>query len=190
MTSQPPDQHPAAQPAPDRLKLPGHAAAKPAKPRVWTDERKAEVWSALLVHIADGGSLDAFCERDDMPSKQSVYQWIRCSTLLADEYARAREMQGDSYADKVADVTDLVIAGTLDPQAGKTASDNYKWLAGKRKPKVYGVHIDVNSNVNVNVTPGWVLDLTPVVDVTAIPDGTAVQTITGPNEPDDPPDVD
>lgn len=182
-----PHKRPDAQPDdPQRLDLPDHAAPKrPGRPTVWTDERKAEVWDLLLVHITDGGSLDAFCERGDMPSKQTVYQWIRGCPAFADEYARAREIQGDSYADQVADAARKVLKGDLDAQAGRTAIDALKWLAGKRKPKVYGDRIDLNHSGNVGVA-GWVVDLTSPADVTPVLDGTAVQVIEGPDEPSDP----
>lgn len=140
------------------LDLPDHA--KPAKPRVWTPERRAEAWARLLDHIADGGSLDAFCALPDTPSKPTVYEWIRSSPDAANEYARAREVQGDSYADQVADAARKVMDGKMDAQAGRTVIDALKWLAGKRKPKVYGDRIDVNQTVTHNAPVGWVIDLT------------------------------
>ncbi|MBP2290730.1 hypothetical protein [Azospirillum rugosum] len=162
-----------ATPQPDRIDLPDHAA--PKRPRVWTPERRAEAWERLLQHITDGGSLDAFCALPDTPSKPTVYEWIRGDASLANEYARAREMQGDSYADQVADAAKKVLDGKLDAQAGRTAIDALKWLAAKRKPKVYGDRIDVNANVNANVAVGWVIDLSAPADVTPVLDGTAVR---------------
>ncbi|TWA83719.1 hypothetical protein FBZ85_101468 [Azospirillum brasilense] len=148
-----------ATPQPDRINLPDHTA--PKRPRVWTPERRAEAWERLLQHIADGGSLDAFCALTDTPSKPTVFEWIRSDPQLANDYARAREVQGDSYADKVADAAQQVLDGKLDAQAGRTAIDALKWLAAKRKPKVYGDRIDANVNLNGNVQVGWVIDLSP-----------------------------
>lgn len=155
-----------------RLDLPDHAPAKRSgRQTVWTPDRIAQVWPAILTHIANGGSVDAFCARDGAPCRDTVYKWVRELPGYAEEYTRAREMQGDTYADRVADVAGKVERGELDANAGRTAIDALKWLAAKRKPKVYGDRIDVNATSNVNVSVGWVIDLAPTpgdqaIDVT------------------------
>ena len=51
------------------------------------------------------------------------------------QYAHAREAQGDIYADCV---VDTAMDATIDPAVARVRIDALKWAAGKRKPKVYG----------------------------------------------------
>lgn len=156
------------------------AAPAPATRRtVWTPQRRAEVWPNLLQHIAEGGSLEAWCKPDGRPSYNTVYEWIRQDEALSQEYARARELQGDSYADRVAEIAARVERGDLDPHAGRTAIDALKWLAAKRKPKVYGDRLDVGLQPGALGPVGWVINLSPPVG--PVIDGTCEQTpILGP----------
>ena len=47
-----------------------------------------------------------------------------------------------------------VLAGAVDPQAGKVAADIIKWRLGRMKPKKYGdrQEIDLNTNANIRLS--------------------------------------
>ena len=73
-----------------------------------------------------------------MPSNETVRHWMLEEPELAANYARARELRADARADRIDEITSMIINGELDPQAAKVVIDAEKWLAGKEQPKKYG----------------------------------------------------
>lgn len=98
--------------------------------------------------IADGKSLQHIEKQPDMPSRETIRRWLRDEMHegFRVNYARAREEQADSYADQIADIAAETLKGNLDPLAARVATDNLKWIAGKRKPSVYGDKLDLTSD--------------------------------------------
>lgn len=90
--------------------------------------------SAILEIIRNGGTLDEAAEAAKVNAR-TVLRWLEADDEFRRKYAQAREDQGDWFADKIASIA-------LDPAregSDITARVNaLKWLAGKRKPKVYG----------------------------------------------------
>jgi hypothetical protein len=68
---------------------------------------------------------------------ENIRQMIRDPkrALFYAHYVRAREEQANAYADEIVDITKE--AG-IDPATARMRIDALKWIAGKRKPKVYG----------------------------------------------------
>jgi len=93
--------------------------------------------------IASGDSLmDLLERRKDAPAYETVMRWLREDKHdgFRVKYARAREDQGDWYADRIADIA-RACENPVDRtkvEGARVSIDGYKWLAGKRKPKVYG----------------------------------------------------
>lgn len=101
----------------------------------------------------EGKSLRSICLQDGMPTKTTVFRWLQDDRYakFRDQYAYAREVQGDGYADETVDIAD---DGTndymVDPETGETKYDGdsvnrsrlrvdaRKWAAGKLNPKKYG----------------------------------------------------
>jgi len=98
----------------------------------------SELANEICERLSEGKSLLEICRDTHMPNVRSVYRWRRENDQFALDYARAREDQGDTNADEIADVRKQVANGELDPQAGRVVIDALKWEAGRRKPKVYG----------------------------------------------------
>ena len=93
-----------------------------------------EVADAICERLADGESLRSICAGSEMPAKVTVFKWLKNNEDFANQYARAREAQGDSLFDDV-----LTIADTEeDAQKARVRIDARKWMAGKLRPKVYG----------------------------------------------------
>ena len=111
---------------------------------------------AICKRLAEGESLRAICDDDGMPARQTVIRWLEASQDFRDQYARARDLQHDYWADQI-----LAIADT--PQLGvrreygtgaqgpidKTIEadmidhrrlqvDARKWLLSKLAPKKFG----------------------------------------------------
>ena len=97
-----------------------------------------ETMEVICDLIARKQTLNQVCQLSNMPSYETVRQWILADKELFDKYARAREQRADARADRIDEITVMVIEGKLDPQAARVVIDAEKWLAGKEKPKVYG----------------------------------------------------
>lgn len=90
---------------------------------------------AICERIADGESLRSICRDEAMPSKSSVFKWLKQQSDFADQYARALESRADSHADDIVDIAD---DDELDPNDKRVRIDARKWVASKLRPKVYG----------------------------------------------------
>src|ERR1700742_3321372 len=115
-----------------------------------------EIADAICERLADGESLRTICLSDEMPHKATVFRWLGDDRYASfrDQYARAREAQGDAYADEIIDIADDGSNDWMESredgdatgwkingehiQRSRVRIDSRKWLAGKLKPKVYG----------------------------------------------------
>lgn len=135
-----------------------------------------EVASTICERIAEGESLRAICEAEDMPNKSTVFRWLADNASFRDQYAHARESQADSLFDEI-----LAIADT--PQIGEKRKvkedggieistgdmiehrrlqvDARKWMASKLQPKKYGDKIDVAHSGDMSVTFQTVYETKP-----------------------------
>jgi len=88
--------------------------------------------------VARKQTLNQICQLPGMPNHETLRQWFAEEPELAANYACAREMRADARADRIDEITAMIINGELDPQAAKVVIDAEKWLAGKEQPKKYG----------------------------------------------------
>lgn len=125
---------------------------KAARPN-WRDH-----WDDILNDMADGGTLRHACRKRNI-NHTTILAAITSEEEggpLADQYARARAMQGEAWASGVLDEADAppnMIANkhgesVVDPgwvQYQRLRVDARKWLASKVLPKQYGDRVDVTS---------------------------------------------
>lgn len=109
------------------------------RPRVY--DRK-ETMRTICDLVARKQTLNQICQLDGMPNHETLREWMVEEPELAAMYACARELRADARADRIDEVTAMVVSGELDPQAAKVVIDAEKWLAGKEKPRVYGEKIE------------------------------------------------
>ena len=110
------------------------------KPKTWTDDKRKAAQDVICERIADGESLRAICQANDMPSVTLAKHWLRDDASFAAQYARAREDQADHYAEEI-----IAIADTEEDAAkARVRVDARKWVASKLKPKKYGDKLDLN----------------------------------------------
>lgn len=105
-------------------------------------EQVAAFKARICRELADGLSLKAICDADDMPSRETVYQWLHDDKAFSDSYARAREEQADHYADDIIEIADT----EPDPQKARVRIDARKWVASKLKPGKYGDKVTVGGD--------------------------------------------
>jgi ACT domain-containing protein len=101
-------------------------------------------------------SVDKICKSIGI-SNRSFYQYKKTIGEIAEKkYARAKATQAENLINKINDLHEKMHAAILtceDPkrvnamvQAYKIEIDDYKWLASKLLPKMYGDKIDITSD--------------------------------------------
>jgi hypothetical protein len=143
---------------PAGAKVRKRAAAAPSKKKSPKRSRgrpsifDSETAKRICERIADGETLRQICSDPSMPAKTTVLRWLSRAehAEFRDQYARARELMGDSLAEEVIaiaddDAGDVVSDGkggsTLDwqnVQRSRLRVDARKWFASKVAPKRYG----------------------------------------------------
>jgi predicted transcriptional regulator len=139
-------------------------------------EFSSDAEAAIIEIIREGGTLDKAAEAAGV-TRQTVCRWLQDDSAFRDKYVQAREDQGDWFADKIASIA-------LDPErdgSDITARVNaLKWLAGKRKPKVYGEKV-VNEHGGIDGKP--IETVTRIARVIVDPRNTDSQGVPTPAEP-------
>jgi len=101
------------------------AVNKGGRPTLYTPE----LGDAICAGIASAKSLDSICKEEGMPGSRTVYTWRRENDEFQQNYARAREDQGDKLAEDVLEICDQAEPETV--QVDKLRVDTRKWLASK-----------------------------------------------------------
>lgn len=91
--------------------------------------------AATLEGMSRGQSLREIAKAKRVPL---TTLWRVVSAADPEQYARARERQADSHADRALELAELTAAGEVDPQAARVAIDTLKWRAGRLAPKNWG----------------------------------------------------
>lgn len=107
---------------------------------------------AICGRLCEGESLRSICRDENMPHLSTVMRWLAADESFREQYARAREAQGEADADLVGDIGARVLSGELDPQAARVAMDAAKWSAGKRLPKKYGDKLELSGDAAAPLT--------------------------------------
>lgn len=97
-----------------------------------------ELANAICERIALGESLRSICNDDKIPEERTIHRWLNRSepefVAFRQQYAHAREVQADTYADKIVDEA----FSATDAAIGRLRMDALKWKASKLAPKKYG----------------------------------------------------
>ncbi len=127
---------------------------KNGRPSIYTQELADRICNQL----SDGISLRTVCLAEDMPSKTTVFTWLRINKDFLDQYARACDERVESQHEDLLELGDEAVnlaqsvsdkaAGAV-VQAVKLKADNMKWSMSKMKPKKYGDKVDVTSGGEV-----------------------------------------
>lgn len=118
----------------------------------------------ILQLLSDGELLLVVCEREDMPSMQTVSRWKEAHPWFREAYARARIEQAHSVA-----MRGVRAAREATPETASVARvkfDAERWLAGKLLGSVYGdkAHLDVTGRITLAALIEGSLDALPAPD--------------------------
>ncbi len=101
--------------------------------------------------ISEGNSLRSICALDGMPHRATVLRWLEKEGSFRDQYARAREVQGDYMDDLILDVA--MACNEENVKSTRAKIDAFKWRAARLRPKVYGDHQTIETEVQVGLSP-------------------------------------
>ena len=116
------------------------------RPSIYTEELAAHI----CAEIANGKSARTICLDESMPSLSTLFEWIANKNGFSEQYARAREMQADKYAEETIQIADDGLNDTYKDENGNTRTDHdvvarsrlrvdaRKWYVSKLAPKKYG----------------------------------------------------
>jgi hypothetical protein len=82
------------------------------------------------------------CDRDDMPSVVTVFDWLNKHAEFALSYTRAREAQMDFYSEEITDIADKAGPSNEEVQKARLQIETRKWLMSKIKAKKYADRIE------------------------------------------------
>lgn len=118
--------------------------AEAGRPQEYTQELADRICDEL----SEGKSLRTVCLQDDMPSRTTVFRWLRVHEGFSDQYTRAKQEAADAMAEELLDIADDDKFDFLGPGAiarSRLRVDTRKFLMAKMKPKKYGDSIDITS---------------------------------------------
>lgn len=113
---------------------------------------KADV---ICDRLAKGESLRTICNYDDMPCRSAVNKWLADYPEFASQYAHARELQADYYAEDIIAIADESANDSYIDNNGNVRVDHEvvarsrlrvdarKWYASKLAPKKYGEKVEL-----------------------------------------------
>jgi len=120
------------------------------------DRAKAD---EIIARVASGETLRQVCRDDEMPPESTVRQWaLNDVDGFAAQYARARELQMEAWADETIDIADDARNDWIERENARTGAtfialneeavsraririDQRKWLMSKWKPSQYGERV-------------------------------------------------
>lgn len=120
----------------------------------------SELCQQICAKIAEGYSLREICDTEGMPNKSTVLRWLfeTDKEEFKDQYARAREIQAELWADELNDIADnssndwmerkyadgssQIVLNSEAVTRSRLRIDTRKWIAAKLLPKKYGEKIE------------------------------------------------
>ena len=141
------------------------------RPTLYTEEFAAEI----CARIADGETLRDVCRDDRMPARSTVHRWVLDDVEgFSDRYARARDMQLESWAEEIQEIGDDasndwmerkfkdgstgIVLNTEAVMRSTLRVNNRKWLLSKLKPERYGERLNLSGSLDLNTKTDAQLD--------------------------------
>jgi hypothetical protein len=100
-----------------------------------------ELAAKFCAAIADGGTLRSVCKKADMPSKASVFRWLREYPEFAKMYEIATDERADTLVDEIVDIADNCRTDADSIRKAKLRIYARVEQAQKMKPKKYGAKL-------------------------------------------------
>lgn len=141
----------------------GNQYAKGCKTSGRPSSFSQEIADTICERLSNGETLTRICQDENMPARITVYRWVGAHKEFGSAYARARELQMDSWADELVDISDEGSNDWMERKHGDddTSSwvvngeavrrsalrvDTRKFLMAKIAPKRFGDKLEVDLN--------------------------------------------
>lgn len=109
--------------------------------------------AVICERLVEGESLRKICKADEMPAISTVFKWLHDYPTFSAQYAHAREVQADTFADEITDIADDGSRDYTQTENGPMVDHDHiararlrvdarKWIASKLKPKKYGEKVE------------------------------------------------
>jgi hypothetical protein len=86
-------------------------------------------------------TLYKICQDDDMPNRDTIYQWLNNNKGFSDNYARACTLRREERFEKMEEIPDL----EEDVQRARLKIDVLKWQLSKEEPRKYGDKLELDN---------------------------------------------
>jgi hypothetical protein len=130
----------------EKLKMPEKPKGIVGRPSYRYDAKKAFEFIGLL---AEGQlSIRAICEKPDMPTRATIFTWVRENPEFAALYHEARALQVHGYVDDTVYIADT----EKDTSKARVRIDARRWLAERLDPKNYGNRIEHEHTAQITTT--------------------------------------
>lgn len=155
-------------------------AEKPKMGRPIFEKVPDDIANDICEKLMDGLSLRTICKDINLPTFQTVCNWLTKDQAFFEQYARARALQSEIMADEILEIADDSSNDTKEIWKGdvKIEVENTEWtnrsklkvearlkLMSLLNPKRFGTKVDVTSKgdkiitavqVNYHFPEGWV----------------------------------
>ena len=107
-----------------------------------------------LLWTGECRSIRQVAEQDGMPTRRTIFNWKNKYPDFDVKLTEAQASLGELYADDIDDITDGVLAGTIDPTAGNVAIKSKQWKAMVTNPRNYSTksYVEKTENKTINHT--------------------------------------
>lgn len=117
------------------------------------DHVDLEAFREILFRMENGEAVTSICQEPGVPPYSVFSRWCNSSPELFAEYARARQIQADYYADQTVAIADF----ESDNIRARNRMDARRWHASKIAPRKYGDRIQ--NEINATIENKYKVDL-------------------------------
>lgn len=130
-----------------------------ARPTIYSDALADEICR----RIASGVSVRAVGKQEDMPSEDTIYEWIAKKPGFSEKYARAKDRMADSMVYECLEIADdRSLSTSEDVNQARLRVDTRKWAAARMAPRRWGDRqqheVDIPSGIVFRVARPGELD--------------------------------
>lgn len=118
---------------------------------------KDTIKADILDRMADGESLRSICRTEGYPKPSTVLLWLATDTVMAEQYARARDAQADALFDELEETAQKALLAETPVQVNalRLLVDTQKWRISKIVPKKYGDKTETEVTHKGGFTVTW-----------------------------------
>lgn len=137
----------------------------------YSQEDKDRIFNYVCSQVEIGRSVSEVLGENDMPTRETFYEWIRNDKTKSDNYAKSIEIRADYYFDEMVKIAYNTEEGETvksGPNGVEVTSgdmlghrrlkvDTLKWVLSRMNPKKYGDKTDITTNGNEITSPKTIM---------------------------------